>query len=52
MDEAVKIRVTRDGNKTRFQLVVDGEAVREMTRSEVLALALNATSAMRWTWNV
>lgn len=48
MTEPVRIRVTREGNSARYDLCVDGFKVRDLDYLDVLNLALNATSALRW----
>lgn len=48
MQEPVRIRVTREGNGAKYDLCVNGEKILDLDYLDVLNLALNATSALRW----
>lgn len=48
MSDPVKIRVTREGNSAKYDLTVNGAKVCDLDYMDVLNLALNATSALRW----
>lgn len=48
MSDRAYIRVKMDGNRPRRELCVDGVKIADLTYHDVLALALNATSSLRW----
>lgn len=48
MSEKAYIRVTMDGNTPSRELCVDGVKVADLSYHDTLALALNATSCLRW----
>lgn len=48
MTDPVKIRVTREGNSAKYDLTYQGHKVCDLGYLDVLNLALNATSALRW----
>ena len=49
MSERYKIRVTKDdNNKIKWELMRNGEKVDDMTPIDLIELALQCTSALRW----
>lgn len=48
MIDPVRIRVTMDGTKAKFDLLIRGEKIIDLDFLDVLNLSLNATSALRW----
>lgn len=48
MTEPVRVRVWKEGTTARYDLMVNGEKVLDLDYLDVLNLALNATSALRW----
>lgn len=46
--EKVRIRVTLEGKEPQYDLCVDGYKILDLGYLDVLNLALNATSALRW----
>lgn len=46
--EAYHIRVTMDGNKAVYHMMFGDTVLREMSYIDVMNLALNATSSLRW----
>lgn len=46
--EAVRIRVTPDGKSPKYELMIDGNKARDLSWIEVLELATQATSALRY----
>lgn len=48
MSERVHVRVTKDGAKTNYELMVDGQKVAEIDWIDVLSAAMQFVSTLRW----
>ena len=48
MNQRVHIRVTKDGAKTNFELMVDGLKVADLNYIDVLEAAMQFVSSLRW----
>lgn len=48
MRDRIYIRVTMEGDKPKWDLMIDGRKETEMSFIEVLELAVQATSSLRW----
>lgn len=48
MVEKVRVRVSMEGKNAKYDLFVNGFKSADLDYMDVLALALNATSALRW----
>ncbi|WP_157038004.1 MULTISPECIES: hypothetical protein [Chelativorans] len=48
MTNRVHIRVSMEGNQPKWELMHDGLKITELSFIEVLELAMQATSSLRW----
>ena len=48
MNQRVHIRVTKDGSKTNFELMVDGLKVADLNYIDILEAAMQFVSSLRW----
>lgn len=48
MSEKLRVRVTLEGSLPKFELIVDGLKVCDLSYSEILDFIMQATSSLRW----
>lgn len=48
MSEKIRVRVTLEGNLPKFELMVDGQKVCDLSYSEIIDFIMQATSSLRW----
>jgi len=48
MTELIRVRVTMNGDQPKYELMLDGVKVGDLTRSDVLELILQFLSSLRW----
>jgi hypothetical protein len=48
MNDKLRVRVTLDGNFPKFELMVDGLKICELSYSEIIDFIMQATSSLRW----
>jgi hypothetical protein len=48
MTDSVRVRVTLNGKEPKYDLLINGEKILDLSFMDVLNLGLNCTSALRW----